>query len=149
VKEDLEFLYNRLKERGIRITPQRKVILDLLKSSREHLTAEEIYQHIKQKMQRVSLGTVYNTLHKLKEAGVIQELSFGDMSSRYDGIAKFHYHITCVVCGKVMDFHRDSLKSLEEEASKASGFAINTHRIEFYGTCPLCHEKEAGDAAVS
>ncbi|MBS4026383.1 MAG: transcriptional repressor [Clostridia bacterium] len=149
MKEDLDFLYNRLKEKGIRITPQRKVILDLLKNSHEHLTAEEIYQNIKQKVQRVSLGTIYNTLHKLKDAGVIQELSYGDMSSRYDGTAKLHYHVTCVECGKVIDFHRDSLKSLEEEASSATGFAINTHRVELYGTCPGCQANEADDSAVS
>lgn len=148
MREELDELYLELKEKGIRLTPQRKVILDLLKSTSEHLTAEEIYQNIKQKVQRVSLGTVYNTLHKLKEAGVIQELSYGDMSSRYDGFAMIHYHVTCVECGKVIDFHRNVLKSLEVEASQATGYAVDSHRIEFYGKCPDCQESSEDDIAA-
>ncbi|MDW7675603.1 MAG: Fur family transcriptional regulator [Bacillota bacterium] len=147
MEDKMNILYDRLKEKGIRLTPQRKVILDLLKGAEEHLTAEEIYQNIKQQMQPVSLGTVYNTLHKLKEAGVIQELTYGDMSSRYDGNSNLHYHVTCVDCGKVMDYKRDLLKSLEAEAGKETGFVISSHRMEFYGVCPDCQSK--GEVAAS
>ena len=141
-EEDMDVLYERLREKGIRLTPQRKLILDLLKSSDEHLTAEEIYQNLKQQLQPISLGTVYNTLHKLKESGVIQELTYGDMSSRYDGVSRPHYHVTCVNCGKVVDFHWDVLKELEQEASVATGFLVNSHRMEFHGLCQQCQAEQ-------
>lgn len=138
MREEQDELYVKLKEKGIRLTPQRKLILDLLKNTSEHLTAEEIYQSIKQQLHPISLGTVYNTLHKLKETGIIQELTYGDMSSRYDGLSKPHYHVTCIKCGKVVDYDRELLTWLEEEAGAATGFYIDSHRMEFHGICPAC-----------
>ncbi|MGF7185231.1 Fur family peroxide stress response transcriptional regulator [Desulfitispora alkaliphila] len=135
---DLEEVYKRFKERGIRLTPQRRVILEYLKTCPNHPTAEEIYHYIKGRLSRVSLGTVYNTLHMLKETKVIQELSFGDLSSRYDGCPENHYHITCEKCGKVVDFNRPLFNQIEAEAEQKTDFVINTHRLELYGVCRDC-----------
>ena len=136
-------ILRQLKSRGIRFTPQRQAILEFLLSTDAHPTAEEVYQHVKVKFPGVSLGTIYNTLNMLKDHGYVLELSYGDMSSRFDGNPRNHYHIACSRCGKVVDYHRPLL-DLEEEAAAASGFRITGHRLEFYGVCPDCRRGEAG-----
>jgi len=133
-------ILKKLKDKGVRFTPQRQAILEYLLGTDAHPTAEEIYHHVKAKFPGVSLGTIYNTLNMLKEHGYVLELSYGDMSSRFDGNPSNHYHIVCTECCKVVDFHRPLLQ-VEEEASAQSGFDILGHRLEFYGVCPECQKR--------
>lgn len=135
-------ILRQLKGRGVRFTPQRQAILEFLLETKSHPTAEEIFQHVRAKFPGVSLGTIYNTLNMLKEHGHILELSYGDMSSRFDGNPHNHYHVVCLQCGKVFDYHHPLL-DLEQEATKESGFLITGHRLEFYGICPDCQNKES------
>lgn len=130
-------ILSQLKEKGVRFTPQRQAILEYLLNTDDHPTAEEIYHHVRIRFPGVSLGTIYNTLNMLKEHGYILELSYGDMSSRFDGNPSNHYHIVCTECSKVVDFHRPLL-NMEEEAGAKSGFRVAGHRLEFYGVCPEC-----------
>lgn len=132
-------ILKQLKEKGVRFTPQRQAILEYLLGTVTHPTAEDIYNHVKAKFPGVSLGTIYNTLNMLKEHGHILELSYGDMSSRFDGNPENHYHVVCRECGKVVDYHCPLL-TMEEEVSERTGFKVTQHRIEFYGICPDCQK---------
>ncbi|KLU60428.1 peroxide operon regulator [Peptococcaceae bacterium CEB3] len=134
-------LLRQLKGKGVRFTPQRQAILEFLLETKSHPTAEEIFQHVKAKFPGVSLGTIYNTLNMLKEHQHVLELSYGDMSSRFDGNPENHYHVVCSNCGKVVDYDRPLLH-LEKEASDATGFRVDGHRLEFYGLCPDCRKRE-------
>ncbi|CAA7602916.1 Ferric uptake regulator family [Acididesulfobacillus acetoxydans] len=134
-------LLRQLKGKGVRFTPQRQAILEFLLETKSHPTAEEIFQHVKEKFPGVSLGTIYNTLNMLKEHRHILELSYGDTSSRFDGNPENHYHVVCSNCGKVVDYDRPLLH-LEQEASDATGFRIDGHRLEFYGLCPDCRKRQ-------
>ncbi len=127
-----------LKEKGVRLTPQRQAILEFLKRVDTHPNAEEIYLHIRSKFPGISLGTIYNTLNMLRDKGLIQELSYGDMFARFDGNPVLHYHIVCERCGKVVDYQRPVLGKLEDEAARESGFVIKGHRLELYGVCQDC-----------
>jgi len=111
--------------------------LEFLLGTDTHPTADEIYHHVKAKFPGVSLGTIYNTLNMLKEHGHILELSYGDMSSRFDGNPSNHYHVACTECGRVVDFHRP-LINIEKEVEESTGFQVQGHRMEFYGVCPEC-----------
>lgn len=133
-------ILKQLKGSGVRFTPQRQAILEFLLETKTHPTAEDIFQHVKAKFPGVSLGTIYNTLNMLKEHGHILELSYGDMSSRFDGNAKNHYHLVCLNCGRVLDYERP-LMELEEEVLQKTGFRVSSHRLEFYGLCPDCQKK--------
>lgn len=126
-----------LKCKGVRFTPQRQAILEFLLGTESHPTADEIYHHVKAKFPGVSLGTIYNTLNMLKTHGHLLELSYGDMSSRFDGNPKNHYHLVCSKCGKVVDFHRPLL-DMDQEVVEESGFLVLGHRLEFYGICREC-----------
>ena len=130
-------ILKQLKEKGVRFTPQRQAILEFLLGTQSHPTADEIYHHVKAKFPGVSLGTIYNTLNMLKTHGHLLELSYGDMSSRFDGNPLNHYHIVCLKCGKVVDYHRPLLE-IDEEAQESSGFQLLGHRLEFHGICPEC-----------
>jgi len=134
-------ILKQLKDKGVRFTPQRQAILEFLLETVSHPTADEIYQHVKAKFPGVSLGTIYNTLNMLKEHGHLMELSYGDMSSRFDGNPKNHYHIVCSKCGMVADY-QGPLIDMDQEVMEKSGFLITGHRVEFYGTCPECRDDE-------
>ncbi len=138
--EAIEIL-KQLKTKGVRFTPQRQAILEFLLETKSHPTADEIYQHVKAKFPGVSLGTIYNTLNMLKEHGHLLELSYGDMSSRFDGNPRNHYHIVCSKCGMVVDYH-SPLIDMDQEVMDNSGFLIMGHRMEFYGVCPDCLKDE-------
>ncbi|MHB1652106.1 MAG: Fur family transcriptional regulator [Desulfitobacteriaceae bacterium] len=133
-------ILRQLKGSGVRFTPQRQAILEFLLETKSHPTAEEIFQHVKARFPGVSLGTIYNTLNMLKEHGHLLELSYGDMSSRFDGNPENHYHVVCSQCGRVTDYHRPLL-DIENEVARESGFLVAGHRLEFYGTCPDCQTK--------
>lgn len=129
------------KKIGTRMTKQRQTILNVLRSTTSHPTADWIYEEVRKQIPNISLGTVYRNLSILKEMGEVMELDFGSTFSRYDGNPKNHYHFSCSQCGRVYDVNLDLLASLDEEASQATGHKINHHRLEFYGVCKQCLTK--------
>lgn len=132
-----------LKQNGIRITPQRHAILEYLISSESHPTADDIYKALESDYPNMSVATVYNNLRVFKTAGLVKELTYGDSSSRFDFVTHDHYHIICDVCGTIVDFHHPGLEEVETLASHVTGFKVNSHRLEVYGTCPKCAERLA------
>jgi Fur family transcriptional regulator, peroxide stress response regulator len=131
-----------LKEIGVRMTPQRHAILSYLYSSMNHPTADEIYKALEGTFPNMSVATVYNNLRVFKEAGLVKELTYGDASSRFDANMSDHYHVICRRCGKITDFDHPPLTSVEQKAAKATGFRVDSHRMEVYGICPACQAKE-------
>jgi Fur family peroxide stress response transcriptional regulator len=127
-----------LKSTGVRITPQRHAILEFLIQSMIHPTADDIYRALEGKFPNMSVATVYNNLRVFREAGLVKELTYGDSSSRFDFVTNDHYHIICDDCGKIVDFHYPGLDEVEHLASHVTGFKVNSHRMEIYGTCPTC-----------
>ncbi|RXT04960.1 Fur family transcriptional regulator [Ammoniphilus sp. CFH 90114] len=134
----LEIAVQKLKDTGIRMTPQRYAILSFLMETLSHPTADEIYKVLESQFPNMSVATVYNNLKVFKDAGLVRELTYGDSSSRFDGNTSDHYHCICSSCGRIVDFDYEPLVELEEEAERSTGFAISSHRLEFYGTCELC-----------
>lgn len=127
-----------LKGSGVRITPQRRAILEYLISTKSHPTADEIYKALENDFPSMSVATVYNNLRVFRNAGLIKELTYGDASSRFDFVTHDHYHIICDECGTIVDFHHPGLEEVEHLASHVTGFKVNSHRLEVYGVCPMC-----------
>ncbi|EGL81448.1 ferric uptake regulator, Fur family [Caldalkalibacillus thermarum TA2.A1] len=130
-----------LKKKGVRMTPQRHAILSYLINTMGHPTADEIYQALADQFPNMSVATVYNNLRLFKEAGLVQELTYGDASSRFDANVEAHYHVICRECGKIVDFRYPFLYDVERVASEKTGFQVETHRMEFYGYCTECKEQ--------
>jgi Fur family transcriptional regulator, peroxide stress response regulator len=131
-----------LKETGVRITPQRHAILEYLINSMSHPTADDIYKALEGKFPNMSVATVYNNLRVFREVGLVKELTFGDASSRFVFVTSHHYHVICEKCGKIVDFLYPGLDEVEHLASHVTGFKVENHRMEIYGTCPECASKE-------
>jgi Fur family transcriptional regulator, ferric uptake regulator len=128
---------------SLRMTAQRRIILEELKNVRTHPTAGEIYEIVRKRLPRISLGTVYRNLQILSEIGTIQKLEMAGTQKRFDGVVENHYHVRCIRCGRVDDVLMDSTPMINEALAEASDYEILWHRLEFVGLCPQC-KKESG-----
>lgn len=126
----------------LRMTKQRQVILEELRKVKTHPTADDMYQILRKRMPKISLGTVYRNLEILSDTGVIQKLDVGGTQKRFDGDVSIHAHVRCVVCGRVGDIDVALVGDIEAEAQKVSDFQIIRHRLEFTGICPGCRQKQ-------
>ncbi|GBD98992.1 peroxide operon regulator [bacterium BMS3Abin07] len=126
----------RIRNMGLRLTPQRIAILEYLDGNVNHPSAEEIYNAVAKKYPTISFATVYNTLETLKRKKGILELTIDPRRRRYDPNTEPHHHIICVQCRKVADVHADFDLRLPE--SNVEGFKVLSKQVEFYGICPEC-----------
>ena len=132
----------KLKQSGVRITPQRHAVLEFLIEAEIHPTADDIYKALEGKFPNMSVATVYNNLRVFRELGLVRELTYGDSSSRFDWNTSKHYHVICESCGKTVDFHYPSLDEEESLAEKVTGFDVSHHRMEVYGVCQECKQEK-------
>ena len=118
---------------------QREAIHELVRESRSHPTAEEIFARLKHQYPRLSIGTVYRNLHILAAQGELLELQFGTGSDRFDGRLEPHYHLVCRRCGDIVDVEMDVHPELVAEArASARDFQVESHTVAFYGLCRNC-----------
>jgi len=129
----------KLKEIGLKVTPQRQAILKLLEGNQTHPSAERIYSEILRQFPGISFATVYNTLSKLVEAGEIQELDIDPNKKRFDPCIKSHYHFYCKVCGKVFDLVYDA--PLPLNIKKIDGHQVDAIQLNLKGVCKDCRRK--------
>jgi Fur family transcriptional regulator, ferric uptake regulator len=135
--------------RKMRNTKPRRVILEELKKVTTHPTADEVYNMVRERLPRVSLGTVYRNLEMMSESGVILKLEIAGTQRRYDGTTDNHYHVRCTMCGKVDDLPIKPLSGIEREVREVSAYEISGHRLEFKGLCPGCKSRGKGRATAS
>ena len=128
--------------RNLRNTQQRTVILDELRSLKNHPSADELYERVRKKLPRISLGTVYRNLEVLSQLGEIQELKLSGSLKRYDWNPNKHYHIRCLGCDRVDDAPIAPLNQIEDELYETTVFEIIGHNLEFTGLCPDCTRKQ-------
>lgn len=121
-----------------RMTRQRMAILDVLRSTTSHPTADWVYAQVRGSLPKISLGTVYRNLNLLREAGEIQELTYGSSFSRFDGNPKEHPHFHCTSCHRVFDIESNVEAELAKKAEMVSGFRVDRTRVEFEGVCADC-----------
>ncbi len=125
------------KNRG-RLTRQRRVILDELRSLKTHPTADELYNRVRKTLPRISLGTVYRNLETLSESGDIRKLEFGGGQMRFDGDVKDHYHIRCLRCGRVGDIPAGLVEKSVCRKKHVGGFTVLDCDLHFTGVCDQC-----------
>jgi Fur family peroxide stress response transcriptional regulator len=123
---------------GRALTRQRRVVLEVVQDSAEHLTASEIFAASRSRLSSISFATVYNSLRYLKEAGLIREITFGNAASRYDRETARHDHAVCTACGKLLDFDLAETSELMRLAARRSRFKPESVHLTLYGLCPDC-----------
>jgi Fur family peroxide stress response transcriptional regulator len=135
----------RLKKQGIRITPQREIILEYLITHHNHPSVETIRDGIEAKLPNLSVATIYNTLRLLVDNGLVIELPNNDGGIRYDFFGFPHYHAICENCGKIIDIFDDDYPALVQHVQattrEKTGFLITGTQLEVSGICPECQQK--------
>lgn len=126
---------------GKRYSRQRELIYQAVMGSREHPTAEMVYQWLKPANPNLSLGTVYRNLNLLAEEGVLIRMPFP--VERYDAVTAPHSHLRCESCGRVMDLELPYDEALDAAAEAAvPGMEVHRHDMVFHGVCPRCGKRE-------
>jgi Fe2+ or Zn2+ uptake regulation protein len=131
----------RLRAAGKRITPQRKLVLEVLGQASGHLDASEIYERGRRLDARLSLSTVYRTLSVLKETGVVRELHLNGEHHHYELDDKDeHSHLLCLSCGRVIEVDSSAFAEAAVAVGQAHGFQVSTTQVELTGYCAACRD---------
>jgi Fur family ferric uptake transcriptional regulator len=136
-----------LRSSSLKLTPQRRRILDCVFATHKHFTADELYGWLREQSggedHRVSRATVYRTLDLLQRGGFIESLDTGSSELRYEHTLghEHHDHMVCLECGRIEEFHEDRIEELQAEAARSKGFHIVRHLHRLSGVCRSCAHK--------
>jgi Fur family ferric uptake transcriptional regulator len=140
-----------LRERGVRLTRQRRILLELIDRSGLHLDAESLYQMAREQDPKLNRVTVYRTLKMLKDGGLVDELDLAHLEGEkhyYETrLKQEHAHIICLRCGRVEEFFGEPLQALRSQVSTQMGFEIAFARTEVGGYCSHCQVLRAQESA--
>ncbi len=121
------------KEKGMRVTAQRRIILKVLSNSPDHPNAEELHRRVIERAPNISIATVYRTVNTLESYGLIERHSFADGRARYEARgAEHHDHFVNVETDEVIEFRCDEIEELQKKIADEHGFDIVGHRFEIY-----------------
>lgn len=123
---------------ALKYSRQREVIMDFLKTRKDHPTADIVYTNVRQQYPNISLGTVYRNLTLLADIGEIQRLRVGDGVDHFDADISPHYHFVCTECGSVVDLVMDNIDDIVDIAGMNFDGRITGHVTYFYGICGDC-----------
>lgn len=129
-----------LKNKRLKVTPQRRLILDVFLNSHGHLSTEELYEQVKAMDSSIGQTTVYRTMKLLADSSIAREVHFGDGLARYESMcgASHHDHLICESCGRNIEVVDSDIEQLQEQLATRHGFVLTSHRMYLYGLCPDC-----------
>lgn len=133
-----------IKEKGLRNTPERELIIEEIFSNHDHFDADSLFLRLRNKKKRVSKASVYRTIPLLIECGLIKEVFFEDGHLHYEHIYghKHHCHLRCICCGSILEFADDEILHLQNEIGRKYDFAVTSHRFELLGYCSQCAPRQ-------
>ncbi len=140
-EEVIEELKRIVKQKGLKYTEQREIVLDILINANEHLSAEDVYNEIKNKYpdSNIGIATVYRALGFLEEVDLITSIAFGTEGKKYESNAKSHHdHLICTTCGKIIEFMDEEIEKRQDRIAKKNNFKIINHSMQLYGICKEC-----------
>lgn len=142
MKNPQEVFADYLTDNNLKMTPQRRLILDTLMKQNDHLSSEELYAKVKKRDKSVGQATVYRTLKLLNDSGLIEPLDFADGVTRYEMCygEDHHDHLICERCGKNIEILDDVIEHRQEELAKEHGFTLRRHKMYLYGLCADCQK---------
>jgi Fur family peroxide stress response transcriptional regulator len=124
----------------MRRTRQKEAILEVLRGTNSHPTADWVYNEVRKEIPNISLGTVYRNLRLLCESGEISELDLCGTLTRFDARRDNHYHFRCEKCGLVFDVDLPVDVEMDKKVAQKTGFEVLYHRLEFRGVCESCQK---------
>jgi Fur family transcriptional regulator, ferric uptake regulator len=134
-----------LRDRKLRLTPERRSVLETILKREGHFDAEELLQFLRRRNQRVSRATLYRTLDHLRGAGLVWMHRFGGGQALYEHVygRTHHDHMVCTSCQRVIEFVNEDIERLQEEMCRQHGFRSASHVMQIFGLCSTCEEREA------
>lgn len=130
-----------IREMHLKVTHQRQVILEVLAVGRHHFTAQEIFDVVNKRFPEIGFATVYRFLKKLTEFQFVSEVRMGGLPARYElAPSNHHDHMSCIECGKIVEFENYAIENLQEKVAMELGFELTGHVLELYGRCPSCRK---------
>jgi len=143
-----EQLQDVLHAAGRRLTPQRRLILQVLEESAGHLDAEALYERVKARDPNVSLATVYRALALFQEIGLVEEHRLGEDHGHYEAVRdRPHYHFVCLRCGKVIEFDTPLVSQIVRQLVEREGVRVVDTHLHVSGYCAQCRDRadKSGD----
>ncbi|MGQ3684496.1 MAG: Fur family transcriptional regulator [Candidatus Loosdrechtia sp.] len=136
--ESVEKLTKVLRNNGMKITPQRLLIFNVLENNTSHPSAEEVFNRVKKVYPTVSFTTIYKTLETLRDLGEVRELIIDEDRKHYDPNMNIHHHVICSSCKKIHDIYADYSSHIKLPESIKNDYAVSGFQISFYGICRAC-----------
>jgi Fur family peroxide stress response transcriptional regulator len=133
---DLARVERKLREKGLRVTPQRMAVARAVLTRRDHPTADDLFRAVRRRFPSLSLTTVYHTLETLKALGEVTEIRLGEVA-RFDPNREAHDHFTCLACGRIEDVDRVPVPIEAPPAVAAEHEVVDVH-VFFTGYCGDC-----------
>lgn len=125
----------------VRMTTQRRIILEEVRKLCSHPTAMDVYEIVRKRLPHISLGTVYRNLEFLSDIGLVQKLEMAGTHKRFDGKIENHYHLRCMSCHRLEDLDVGPIAAIDRALIGVSDYEILWHRLEFVGLCPACRKE--------
>ncbi|HET7012092.1 MAG TPA: Fur family transcriptional regulator [Anaerolineales bacterium] len=138
-----ERLRSEMRRRGLRLTPQRSVILETLAHLEGHPTALEVYQGAAPRLPGLNLATVYRNLEALQQAGLIDSMEAGGANVRFAlrDREHLHHHLVCSECGGEWEVDAEAVRGLAASLQRKHGFHLRTDHLTLVGRCRSCAER--------
>jgi Fe2+ or Zn2+ uptake regulation protein len=135
-----------VRSQGWKLTRPRRLILEILESSRGHPDAEMIFAKARERDRRISLATVYRTLALLKKLGLAEEHDLGEDHGHFEAVDKTkpHFHFTCAKCGKVVEFESPEVMRMVKSLCQRKGLSVSEVHLRLSGYCPQCRPAGSG-----
>lgn len=127
-----------LKEKGLKLTPQRRMIVDIIHDNSEHLTAEDIITYVQSRMPGVNKSTIYRTLEILEQAGCVFKSESGNHFIYHHAEEGHHHHLVCRQCRKTIDCSENLFFPVEKSLAEKYGFLANFKHVVISGLCKEC-----------
>ena len=134
-----------LRNKKLRLTDQRKLIVNAFSRKKGHVSADELYRHIQKTTPGIGFATVYRTLNLLADAGLASGKNFRDRFVRFEccrEATEHHDHLICTQCGTIIEFTNTYIEELQETVAEEHGFLIRDHSLDIYGICRDCAKND-------
>jgi Fur family ferric uptake transcriptional regulator len=140
VTAEMQVLVDYLRDKRLKVTPHRGLILETFLNHEGHRSVEDIYRTVREQDPRVGYTTVYRTMKLLLDCGLAREIDLADGITRYEHLFnhEHHDHMICMECGTSIEFFNAGIESVQDEASEQLGFKVLDHKLQIYGVCRKC-----------
>ena len=126
---------SKCKQKGVRLTDQRKLIAKVMSESESHPDVDELHKKVSKLDSKISIATVYRTVKLFEEAGIVEKHDFKGSKSRYEQAPEEHHdHLIDINSGEIIEFVNEEIEKLQKQAAEKLGYKLVDHRLELYGS---------------